>query len=354
MNGHDSRFGVLLWLSFLASLAGACSGGGDQTPTPDANSTEITADTPVATDMEAESTETVTSEESGFVVYQLADNRHLYRVKALQGAVPEDLSVALDELSPGADSWVNISPDGSWLLIGTQRFGCEGWACAVRLSADLSEWEVLTTASGETVHPPFSAISSDGALVVGVENDDIGVHAFALRRNQNDWGEPILLTADSPYPFHDLPALSANGSTVLLSCGPTPYAQEGSGICEVGTDATGFHTLVAPADGPGGTTDNAARSADYADDGSVVFEADWNGEQIWRWLPETGTTLIREDHFNDNTPCVLPGGRIASLWLGREDGQGFHELKVTQPDGSSWFMLVMDLDILDGGIGCSR
>ena len=54
----------------------------------------------------------------------------------------------------------------------------------------------------------------------------------------------------------------------------------------------------------------------------------------------------------DSSPCVLPDGRIVSLWLDRPEGSGAHEMKVMAADGRIFFMLLPDVDVLDGGIGC--
>ena len=54
---------------------------------------------------------------------------------------------------------------------------------------------------------------------------------------------------------------------------------------------------------------------------------------------------------NDNAPCVLPDGRIASLWLNRPGSESQHELKVMTPDGSSYAMLVTGVDIEQLGCG---
>ncbi len=56
-------------------------------------------------------------------------------------------------------------------------------------------------------------------------------------------------------------------------------------------------------------------------------------------------------YTNDNSPCVLPDGRVASLWLARPGGQSLHELKVMAPDGASYAMLVTEVDIADIGCG---
>jgi hypothetical protein len=56
---------------------------------------------------------------------------------------------------------------------------------------------------------------------------------------------------------------------------------------------------------------------------------------------------------NDNSPCVLPDGRIVSLWLGRPGNRnGVHELKVMNEDGSRARMLLENVDVDDIGTGC--
>jgi hypothetical protein len=55
---------------------------------------------------------------------------------------------------------------------------------------------------------------------------------------------------------------------------------------------------------------------------------------------------------NDNSPCVLPDGRIASLWLDRPGGSEAHEIKVMAPDGSSYILVLTEVDVADIGLGC--
>ena len=109
-----------------------------------------------------------------------------------------------------------------------------------------------------------------------------------------------------------------------------------------------------PQNGPGGTVNNALHHPDYAPDGSVVFEADWNSEErIWR-LPPSSTVpeLITNAFGNDNSPCVLSDGRIVSLWVDRPGGSGLHEIKIMNSNGSSHFMVLTGIDVEDSGIGC--
>lgn len=295
----------------------------------------------------------------GFVVYRSADDGHLYRIEATPGAAPVDLSAALDALSPGADDWINVSPAGRWYLVGTERFGCDGWPCVVRVPASLDAHAVVTTPDGEPLHADFSAVSDDGGSVVYPEVGDERVDLFVISRTAGRWGAPRPLTAGSPFVDHGLPALSPSGESVLLTCGDTPYAQARTGICEVGLDGAGFRRVVEPTDGPGGTPESSVRAPDYLPDGSIVFEADWSGgEQIWRWPPGGGATdelpvRLAPAQWDDNSPCALGDGRVASLWLDRPGGEGDHELKITGPDGA-WFLAVQGVDVADIGMGCAR
>ena len=115
----------------------------------------------------------------------------------------------------------------------------------------------------------------------------------------------------------------------------------------------------------------ANHHASYSPDGAIVFEGTWNGgaEQVWRAEPGKVPSLVNVDvdpedatrprFSDDNSPCVLPDGRIVSLWLGRkEDGKAKrnsgHELKIMNADGSGGEMLLTGVDVVDIGIGCAR
>jgi parallel beta-helix repeat protein len=297
------------------------------------------------------------STDTGGTITYLLDGR-VYRIAAQEGATPEDISQGLDQLSAGSyDGMLNISPDGSWLVLETNRFDpeCVDWACLAVISADLSSGEAVR-ANGQLIHNEgFSAIASGGDLVVYVAGD--GPHErdlWVINRTDSAWQVPVLLTADSPHNFNHQPALSDDGSKVLFNCGPESYAGEGAEICEVSTSGAGFRVVLTPADSPTGfPTTGALHHPDYAPDGSIVFEADWDGEQIWRLSAGATEPIQVTDTFNnDNSPCVLPDGRIVSLWLDRPAGDGLHEIKVMASDGSSFSMLLQE-DVLDAGIGCS-
>lgn len=286
---------------------------------------------------------------TGQIVYSF--NGEIYRINADNGASPVNLSSALDALSSGSDDWVNISPDGIWLLLETERWSCGG--CLAVVKTDLSKGEPIESPTlGVLYSSGYGAISSGGNRIVYPESTAQGIGLFTTVKSGSTWEDPILITGDSDYDYNSHPAFSSDGSTVVFDCGDLPYADEGTAICEIGVNGNGFKVLIKPEDGPGGSATNALHSPDYAPNGSVVFESDWgNNERTWR-LPSAGgsPSAISDQFSNDNTPCVLPNGNIASLWLGRPGSAG-HELKVMTPSGDH-FMLIQGIDISDFGIGC--
>ncbi len=279
---------------------------------------------------------------------------HVYRMTLDDEAVVEDISIALDKLSPGTlDAWLNLSPHGKWLLLESDRFdsGCITWACLSVISADLSVGEAVF-AGGALIHPEgFSAIGPNGESVVWPTFD--GPHSRDLwvsERGDNGWSPRQLITALSPYQWNAQPAISMDGQSVVFDCGDQPSGTAGTGICRVDIDGRGFVTLLTPTDIPGAVI---LHHPDFAPDGSVVFEAETEGEKIWR-LPAGGSsaTIVAPDQNNDNSPCVLPDGRIVSVWLGRPGGDDDHELKVMDAGGGNHEVPLPGADVLDSAVGC--
>jgi len=151
------------------------------------------------------------------------------------------------------------------------------------------------------------------------------------------------LTESSPFACHAALSLAADGARVVFECGDRPYGEAGTALCEVATDGSGFRVALTPT--AAATATAALRHPSYAPDGAIFFESSWDAT-VWR-LPLGGaaTESAGPGFDSDGAPCVLPDGRVASLWLGRPGNEGGHELKVMTPDGTAHTMLLTDIDV---------
>jgi len=322
-------------------------------PTPTVPETPAPTPSPSPTVTPTPTMTTTPASQPGYFITYSRNNHRVYRIAAQPGATPEDISARLNNLSPGSEDYrLNISPNGRWFVLETDRFGCTGWPCLAVVAADFSTGEAVTIA-GTPVHPEgsISAISNNGNLVIYASNEGPhGTDLYASTRTSSGWSSPTLLTGHSTYWWHSMPALSQDGSKVLFDC-DNSLDDVGEAICEVHTNGSGFRVVLTPADGPGPRY-NPVHSPDYAPDGSIVFEGDWDGETIWR-LPVGKTLPVKVGGYNnDNSPCVLPDGRIASLWLDRPGGPSVDELKVMSANGAHYFMVLPNVGIHDVGLGC--
>jgi hypothetical protein len=290
----------------------------------------------------------------GSVTYRLNEG-DVFRIAAQPGATPENISRALDAIAPGSDdAWLNTSPDGRFLLLETGRFGCADWPCLALVRGDLSSGEAIRVGD-EAMHTEgFAAIASGGGLIVFPSQD--GPHSidlWAVRRAGDGWSAPALLTGASPFPFNSLPALSADGRNVAFECGAARPGEAGTAICRVGSDGSLLKVVLRPTAIRRGSRKNALHSPDFGPRGSVFFESDWMGEQIWRLKRGKRKPTRVSAVGNDNSPCVLPDGRVVSLWLDRPGNEhGLHEIRVTRSSGRKPLMLLTGKDVLDAGIGC--
>ncbi len=289
----------------------------------------------------------------GTIVLRLEDG--FYRLPADGSGDPTSLSAALDDISPGDDGWIASSRNGEWLIMDTERFGCEDWACLVVARSDLTETRVVQAADDLVHTQDWGAISDDGTLIIFTTDEGPNdLDQAVLHATGDGWSAPEMITGSSPYAFNERGRITPDGTTVVFDCGPSQYGQEGTGVCQISLGGGEIERLVAPEDGTDATSSNAARGGDIAPDGSLIFEADWGGtERLWQRLSD-GTTTIHSGFDNDNSPCVLPDGSLASLWLAREGNtNGVHELKIHAADASTYEVLLPNVDVVDGSIHCS-
>lgn len=294
--------------------------------------------------------------EGGTITYG-AGGKH-FRTTLSKTVTTESLSDRFDGLSAGKDNWVSVSPDGEYYLLESNRFdaGCRDWNCLAVVKADMSSGEALKIA-GQLVHGDnYGAIASGGTRIVYPMGD--GPHPrdlYVSNKSGTTWGAPKLLTAASPHPYNLQPAISADGSKVVFDCGEDPYGQPPTSICEVNTDGTNFRVVWTPEQGgvgAAGRSNVALHHPDYFENGSIVFEADWNGEQIWHLTGNGPPKVIAKSYSNDNSPCVLNNQCIVSIWLERPGSSGTHEIKIMDAEGGNFSMVRTDIDVVDTGTGC--
>ena len=304
--------------------------------------------------------------QTGTVVFTLGND--VYRITANSGSSPENISALVWGSTRKADRRINVSSDGAWLVWETRNgeAECETVGCLIVApssdpkAAQIVKYPVtirgVPTLQTVTSLAGIPAVTSGGNLIVYPFATLEGIGLFTVKRAGSSWGDPASITAQLGTTFNDQPSLSSNGEKLVFDCGNVPYGNEGTDICQINTDGTGFVQVF----------ENDARSRDavqagalhhpaFTADGSVIFEASWNGEQLWRAKKGDAVATRISSINNDNSPCVLPDGRIVSLWLDRPgNSSGTHELRVVNADGSNPQMLLTGQDINDIGIGCGK
>jgi hypothetical protein len=280
----------------------------------------------------------------------------VFRVAAEDGAEPENVSRLLG--GGGRDRLLTMSPNGAWHTMSAERFDCGG-ECLVRVSWDLTDGEAVKAGGADVYVEGNSVITDDGATVVypsqgGPHNVDL----FLTTRGDGGWSEPALLTGDSGYAYNNMPALTADGSAVVFDCGSEPYPESGGNdACQVGLDGAGFTRLVGPDALPDARNDYVQNP--HEGPAGLFFESSWtidgeNPETIWHLPSGSGTPVPFSARYqNAVSPCPLPDGRVAMLWLGGNDG-GRHELVVAEADGSGEIVLTPGVDVTDIGLGCGE
>jgi hypothetical protein len=348
--------GLVAAAAGIMAALGACTDLIENLPTPDAGAPPgqvITRTDPSC----------VAPPYGAHVVYQSQGDNHLFRIEATPGAKPEDISVKLDALGTGSDEFIDVSPDGDWMIIGATRFGCDQ-ACLVVVGRDACTAQVVVSGANPVSSVGAAAVASGGnAIVFPADKTSARRDLFLVTRaDATTWSAPVNLTAASPSAWNQRPSISADGAKVVFDCGPDPSSGAGTSLCEVGLDGQGLKVVKAADLGVTVTADTYLAHGDYAKDGSIVFEAQFNGPaQVWQLAAGKARLLNGEQlptgeykYAADTGPCVLPDDRVVSTWAARDPQKGLHELKVTDLAGTTPQLLLADVDVVDNGIGCGR
>jgi hypothetical protein len=164
------------------------------------------------------------------------------------------------------------------------------------------------------------------------------------------------VSASSPANFNQRPAVSRDGSKIVYACGPSESsAAPGTALCEASIDGKLLRQIAPSILDPAPPSEAYVASAAYAADGTLLVEGNLEaGSQIWRVSGDQAVRVESEDVISEGSPCVLPDGRVASVWAGRLPQASLHELKVTNADGTNPGVVLEGVDVSDIGIGCSK
>ncbi len=329
----------------LVFLLGACATSTPRVVVPSERPDESEAPAPTKPKPESKSVRT------GSITYLTGGT--LFRMAITKGALPVNLSMELNKTGLGKEEYLGVSRNGAFMTLSTTRYSkeCLEWACLAVIDSEMQGQSVII--GNVPVRPAGpAAISGDGKRII--YSSDEGPHAqdlFVIDQDEKgQWKPPALITNVSPHAFNTHPVLSADATRVLFDCGPVAYGQAGTGICEILVDGLLLSTLVVSSENPlGSEGEFLAHHADYMPDGSIVFEADWDGSQLWYLNLEGESKPVRLNKLisNDNRPCGLPGGFVASLWLDRPGSLGVSELKIAPYDGTEVQVLTPSTDIAE-------
>ncbi len=298
---------------------------------------------------------------TGGHLYYTFDNK-VFRIAAERGARPESVSAALDRLgSPGVDTRITASRDSRWMLFTSDRFGGVSNDSLVLAPSDFSRVEVVRP-GGQAVSPQGVAAISPGAgdlIVYAASTGPHMVDIFATRRQGSRWSAPVLLTGASTYPYNNMPALTLDGTRVTFDCGQNAYPETGNNDgCEVNVDGSALRRIVTSTTLPNARQSYVQNPHEGAD--GLYFEAAWPvpgravpPEIIWMLPKSGGVPVPVQPADNAVSPCGLPDGRYAMLWLaGPGNARGDHELAVQARGGAAPIVLTPGVDVTDIGIGC--
>jgi len=301
---------------------------------------------------------------SEFIVFRAppggGEPAHVFHVKAQAGAIPTNVSKALNQVGPlGVDTAINMSPSGQWLSLHTDRFGGTSGtsSLAIMRADDLTSGEQIRV-GGELIVPTDgnSAVSSDGTTVVYVSEE--GPHImdlWAARLVEGVWSTELLTGEEGwDYNYSIQPAISSDGTKVVFTAGVSGSELIG----EVNVDGTNLHAAVTRGNAPPDSKADAFLDhPSYGAAGTIVFGANFDAgkEQIWQLASgaPTAVLFLREaEEMTVMAPAVFSDSRIVSLWRDRAGNVNrVLELTLWYADGTYQGTLLPGVDIPSMGLG---
>ena len=300
------------------------------------------------------------------IVYAVSRDapRTLYMIDLNDPAVSSDneiinISEWLNTIIPNRteDYLINISPDGSHIIVNTRTQDTGNSLYVIDLQSGRSS--LIQLESGQIVRPEdYFAISNDGtiAAVVMRAESGSGTDIITYKKTGDNWGVLANLTNGNTNSngYSNHPSFSFDSSRVIFRCF-LPNITDGAFCSNISQG--GDFTVEMTSTDIASVSNNFRQmiKPDYDVNNNIVFELeDSLGEVIWKADISTGEiSPLNSSQSNDNTPCVFGDNTVASLWLQRPgNSTGRHEIKRLSPDGSTYEMLLTDIDISDVGIGC--
>ena len=277
----------------------------------------------------------------------------LWRAQPVEATTPFNISEKLDLIATQPSHVhkgpIKVAPDGTFYAFFSEAFDADsaGNAGLTIAPAGLGSAQTIKY-NGVTIHGDNTLGGAQpcngGNTVVYVDAGDPTVtptpHVRDLwvinRPNaQSAWNAPYCITRNTGSAYNTWPVLSSDSTKVLFDQGSAGGRASGTSIGEVSITGQDYRSVVTAASLPGGATATYCHAGSYLPNGDVVFEADdASSQQVWR-VPAAGGTpsAINTAFAEDRSPCALPDGRIASLWLNSPNGSGKHEIKIMDDAG---------------------
>lgn len=337
---------------FVLILVPGCGGGGSTA------STAGTTNTPSST------TPAVVGNSVGAGSILYSYGGVFFLINGAAGSAPVNLDTRFTSAGAGTgvEDKMGISRDGKYLAVSTTRLGCGAWACLARFNVDGTGGEKVTVGAGGAdlhVYATQPVISPTGSTIIFTQqNSDNSIDLFATTRAGGVWSALTNITASSAYTYNTDATISADGAKVAFVCSNSIAEDPNNNICEVNIDGTGYQALIVA--GSSNNFTNVFRPS-YANNGDLNYEgifptgtATTGGERIWRLkAARTAAAAPAGDFANAVSPCSMPNGNLAVLWLGRSGGTGLHELTLINSN-DVFDSTLFGGDVDDIGISCSE